>query len=265
MRPTICEYQTAKRLAILVALLDLASGFRRASSRPRPGVCPKCRRRPRPVSTATSWKTRGSISSGATASTIGRMSAALSATWPRKANPMPSSMKGNGLRRSSHPKTAPVATFSEGEEFAHSHHSKGGPHSRLAGQCAGRGRRRQSRYDYAGVSIRQQRRSRSRLLAVSWQRSEGAARWQAGSRHLAEHGDRAHQSRWLGRILLCLPQPPFVLRLPGTAPRQLRQVPHGTRSSPDGDLLRIEARHRVPRVQGQAEHGLGQMGRRRGL
>ncbi len=39
---------------------------------------------------------------------------------------MPSSTKGSGLPRSSRPRTVLAATLKEGEEFAHSHHSKGG-------------------------------------------------------------------------------------------------------------------------------------------
>ena len=42
-----------------------------------------------------------------------------------------------------------------------------------------------------------------------------------------------------------LPRPPFFLRRTGPASRQLRQVPHGPGPSAEGNLLRIQARHRV--------------------
>ena len=238
-----------------------------AAGRPGPGLGPAgdVRRRPRPASSATRPRTRRSTSSGATASTTGPTSAATSATWPRRASRTPSSTRASGSPRSSRPRTAPAATSKEGEEFAHSHHSKG---ARILGSLDNtlaevvEGNRGMVTPAFPEG---RQRGGRQRLLAVPRQRGQGAARRQARSGHLAQHGHRPDQSRRLGRLLLGLPQPALLLRLAGPASRQLRQVPHGTRPSADGDLLRVQARHRLPRVPGQAEHGFVEVGRGRGL
>ena len=138
-------------------------------------------------------------------------------------------------------------------------------HSRLAGQQPGGSDRRQPRHDHAGLPEGLERRSSQRLLAMPRQRGQGAPRREAGPGHLAQYGYRPDQPRRLRRLLFGVPQSAFLLGLPGAPSRQLRQMPHGSGPPADGNLLRVEARHRLPRVQGRAEYGILQMDCRRGL
>ncbi len=89
------------------------------------------------------------------------------------------------------PKDCSRCHVQEGEEFAHSHHSKGG---RILGSLDNvlaevvEGNRGMITPAFPGW---QQRGGRQRLLAVPRQRGQGAAGRQARSGHLAEHGHRA--------------------------------------------------------------------------
>ncbi len=203
--------------------------------------------KPRPASNATRRKMPPSISNGATASITGRTSAAMNATWL---------MRGSGCipaRRAvdRHDRVAqglqPVP-FQGRRGVRPLASLQGRAHSGLARQYAGRSRRRKSRLGHPGVPEGRECGGGQRLLAMPRQRSQGAARWQTRPGHVAEHRDRSPQPRRLGGLLLGVPQPALLLCRAGAPSGQLRQMSHGSGPSADGDLLRVQARHRVPSV-----------------
>jgi hypothetical protein len=208
-------------------LIDRRPSRRGRLRRARPGLGPAghVARRPGPASTATRGKPADLPAVGQTASTTAPTSAATSAT-AQEGEPDAFEHEGQWIATIVSPKDCARCHAKEVEEFAT-------PTTRRAPASSARWTTpwpRSSRATGAwspAPSPGRQRRGGQRLLAVPRQRGQGPARRQARPGHLAQHGDRPHQSRRLRRLLLRMPQPARLLGLPGPPPRQLRQVPHG--------------------------------------